>query len=202
MGARIELFQKIPCLSHRQDQYIPAMCVEEGRWSDKEKKFQYAGFTNPSLRKVIDQSKNQVLIWKEIYNQLEASNLHHPTLAYAALRTDKKVSAEAAQYFQYIMNKIKNLDSTMVGFICISGGKILGTDIYAAGNIFYDEVSTLLSGYIEAAILNGSAPKVEDRDVRIFMDKILTDETQQEEYCRKNGKLFRYKGRVFHVAAY
>ena len=184
------------------DQYVPAMCVEEGRWSDKEKKFQYAGFTNPSLRKVIDQSKNQLLIWKEIYNQLEAAKLNNPTLAYSALRNDKKISAEAVSYFQYIMNRIKQTDSNLVGIICVTGDKVLGTDIYAASNIFYDEVPSLLAGYIEAAILNGGAPKLADDDVKIFADKILSDELQQEEYCRKNGKLFKYKGRVIHVTAY
>ena len=184
------------------DQYVPAMCIEEGRWSEKEKKFQYAGFTNPSLRKVADQSKNQLLIWKEIYKQLEASKLQTPTFAYAALRSDKKFSAEALLYYQFLMNKIKQSDSSMVGFICIAGGKILGTDIFAASNVFYDQVPSLLSGYIEAAIINGSVPEVKNVDVKIFADKILSDESQQEEYCRKNGKLFRYRGRVFHVAAY
>jgi hypothetical protein len=52
-----------------KDQYIPVMCVEELRWSEKEKKFVYGNFANPFLRKVLDENKNQVLIWKEISNQ-------------------------------------------------------------------------------------------------------------------------------------
>jgi hypothetical protein len=184
------------------DQYVPAMCVEEGRWSEKEKKFQHAGHTNPSLRKVIDQSKNQLLIWKEIYNQLEAANLHTATLAYSALRTDKKISAEAASYYQFFTNSIRQSDSSMVGFICVTGDKILGTDIFSASNIFYDEVPSILTGYIEAAIVNGRAPKIPDADVKAFADKILSDELQQEEYCRKNGKLFKFRDRVIHVTAY
>ncbi|HMF73835.1 MAG TPA: DUF6569 family protein, partial [Flavitalea sp.] len=70
--------------SMRGDQYIPVMCVEEDRWSEKEKKFRYASFANPKLRKVLDQTKNQVLVWKEIYAQLDSSNIVSPTLAYAA----------------------------------------------------------------------------------------------------------------------
>jgi hypothetical protein len=178
------------------------MCVEEGRWSDKEKKFQYAGFTNPSLRKVVDQSKNQLLIWKEIYNQLEAAKLHTPTLAYSSLRNDKKISAEAVSYYQFFMNRIKQTDSNMVGFICVTGNKILGTDIFAASNIFYDEVPALLPGYIEAAVVNGDEPRIGEAEIKLFTDKILTDEIQQEEYCRRNGKLFKFKGRVIHVTAY
>jgi len=184
------------------DQYVPAMCVEEGRWSEKEKKFQHGGFINPSLRKVVDQSKNQLLIWKEIYNQLEASSLRSPTLAYASLRNDKKISAEVKPYYQFMMDHIRNTDSNMVGIICISGNKVLGTDIFAAGNIFYDEVGSLLPGYIESAITTGSVPALADRDVREFTDKILMDESLQEEYCKKNGKLFRYNGVVFHLTAF
>src|SRR5450432_1700648 len=37
-----------------RDQYVPAMCVEEGRWADKEKKFAYSNFANQHLRKVLD----------------------------------------------------------------------------------------------------------------------------------------------------
>ena len=43
-----------------KDQYVPVMCVEEGRWSDKEKKLVYSNYANNHLRKVLDQNKNQV----------------------------------------------------------------------------------------------------------------------------------------------
>ena len=90
----------------------------------------------------------------------------------------------------------------MVGFICVTGKKIIGTDIFAASNIFYDEVPALLPGYIEAAIIDGGKPSVEETDIRMFADKILHDELQQADYCRKNGKIFKFKGRVIHVTAY
>ena len=35
------------------DQYVQVMCVEEGRWADKEKKFTYDNFANPHLRKCL-----------------------------------------------------------------------------------------------------------------------------------------------------
>jgi hypothetical protein len=37
-----------------KDQYVPVMCVEEGRWSEKEKKFGYGNYANSDLRKVLD----------------------------------------------------------------------------------------------------------------------------------------------------
>ena len=65
-----------------KDLYISVMCVEELRWSDKEKKFAYSNFANPFLRKVLDENKNQVLIWKEISNQLGEGNIKNKTLSY------------------------------------------------------------------------------------------------------------------------
>ncbi len=71
------------------------MCVEEGRWSDKEKKFQYNNYADPALRKVLGQSNNQVLVWKEILKQLNNSGTNSPTLAYLARRNDKKFTPAA-----------------------------------------------------------------------------------------------------------
>lgn len=185
-----------------KDQYIPAMCVEEGRWSDKEKKFTYYGYSNPSLRKVMDQSGNQVLLWKEIYHQLDSSKIRSPSLAYAAWRYDKKNQVVHSRYLDYFLDKIKNSDSTILGVVCISGDKILGTDIFAAPNLFEDAASSLLSGYIEEALKLNRPAIVPDDLVMNFMDMVLTDEVSQEEYCRKNGKLYKYKGKVFHLNAY
>lgn len=184
------------------DQYIPAMCVEEGRWSNKEKKFEYHGFSNPRLRKVMDQSKNQVLIWKEVYAQLSGSKIKSKTLAYGAWRSNKENHLNQSDYLGCFLEKINPSDSTILGIICISGDKILGTDIFAANNLFMDESSAILAGYIEEAIKTGAEPEVKDGEVELAMYPILNDEISQEEYCRKNGKLYKYKGKVFHVTGY
>src|SRR6202035_205681 len=65
-----------------KDQYVSAMCVEELRWSDKEKKFSYQNFANPALRRVLDESKNQLLIWREISKQLGENNIPNKSSAY------------------------------------------------------------------------------------------------------------------------
>src|SRR5690349_15478889 len=81
------------------DQYIPVMCVEEGRWSAKEKKFAYNNYAHPQLRKVLDHSKNQVTIWREIYTHLNFNAVNSPSLAYASRRADKKFSLVQDEYF-------------------------------------------------------------------------------------------------------
>ncbi len=184
------------------DQYLPAMCVEENRWSDKERKFQYHGYSNPSLRKVMNNSGNQVLIWKEVYAQLDSSDIRSQTLAYGALRADKKALLDHSDYMNCFMQNLRKDDSTIVGVICISGDKILGTDVYASNNLFRDEFESILSGYVEESMRIGTVPRVTNDEVAAAMEPVLRNELSQEEYCKKNGKLFRYKGKVFHVNAF
>ncbi|WP_205509378.1 ARPP-1 family domain-containing protein [Longitalea arenae] len=185
----------------RKDQYIPVMCVEEGRWSNKEKKFQYSNYADPSLRKVLDKSKNQVLVWKEIASQLDKSSVKSPTLAYLAHRSEKKYTPEQDEYLRYFTNAFKT-DSSIMGFVCMSGDKVIGCDIYAGSNLFYGELQPLLHGYIEEAIRFGSTPVIEDEKVKAYLNPILTDETSQELYLKKNGKMYKYKEKVVHITSY
>lgn len=185
-----------------KDQYIPVMCVEEGRWSEKEKKFQYSNYADPMLRKVLDSSKNQLLVWKAVLAQLDASNTKSPSLAYLAHRNDKKYTPEQDAYLRYFMEKFKNSDSTITGFVCMSGDKVIGSDIYAGNNLFYDELQPLLHGYIEEAIAFGSTPVIKDEKVKEYLDPILTSETTQETYLKKNGKMYKYHEKVFHITGY
>jgi hypothetical protein len=184
-----------------RDQYIDVMCVEEGRWSEKEKKFGYYGYADPSLRKVLDQSRNQVLVWKEIFGQLDGSAVKAPTLAYTARKQDKKYVLQETEYFQHFYEKIMK-DSSITGFVCVSGDKVIGMDVFAGNNLFQEELEPLLRGYIEAAIVRGSPVKAPDTTVKKYLDKVLTSEKGQEEYLKKNGKIFRYEQKVYHITGY
>ena len=186
-----------------KDQYIPVMCVEEERWSDKEKKFGYNNYANPMLRQVLDQSKNQVRIWKEISDQLLSSNIKSPSLAYGGRRLDKKFSPQEDDYFKYFYNKFKNTDSTIVGFVAMSGDKVIGCDVFAGTNLFYGELGPLLVGYIEQGIAYGKQPvTVTNEKVKEYLDPILTDEAGQIQYLKKNGKVYKYDNKVIHITGF
>ena len=185
-----------------RDQYIPVMCIEEGRWSEREKKIQYGNYANVQLRKVLGQSGNQALIWKNIFSQLDSAHLNSATLAYAALHQDKKYQVQENEYLRFFRDKIRLSDSAMTGFVCVSGNKVLGTEIFADKSLFFDELEPLLFGYINEAILQGSEPMLVKEEIKLFMDQVLTNETLQKEYCKKNGKIFRVNGKVVQVTAY
>ena len=106
------------------------------------------------------------------------------------------------EYYTFFENKIENSDSTIIGFVAISGDKIIGCDIYAGRNLFYNAYDELMQGYIDEAVNFGKTPKVVDNTVRDYMDKFMMDEASQERYLKTNGKLYRYNGKVIHITAY
>jgi hypothetical protein len=187
---------------NHKDQYISVMCVEEERWTDKQKKFEYSNYANNHLRKVLDETKNQVLIWHEIGNQLEGGGIKNNTLAYLSRNLDKKIMGPGDEYFNFFDEKIKHSDTTIVGFVCVSGDKIIGSDIFASTNLFYWQMEPLLRGYIDDALFYGAPVTLPNEAVQTYMDKILTDEKTQQEFVSKNGKIFRYHNQVIHINTY
>jgi len=181
---------------------LPVMCVEEGRWSEKDKKFVYKGMANSGLRKVLDVSKNQVLIWKEIDRQLQEDSIKAKTLSYLSTRTDKKFIEAENDYLNYFRKQLSQTDSNIVGVVCVSGDKILGSDIFLTTDLFLNQSDPLLLGYIDQAISKGKKPEVADDKIKKYMDQILTDEKTQKEFLQKNGKQFFFKNKLIHISSY
>jgi hypothetical protein len=181
---------------------VPVMCVEEGRWSEKEKKFSYQKQANLHLRKVLDRDKNQVLIWREIFKELEKDKVKAGTYAYLARGQDKKFTALEKEYWDFFKQKFKNSDSTIVGVVCVSGNKVIGCDIFAATNLFYGQLEPMLHGYIDEAIVHGGKVTIADAKVKAYMDELLKSEASQEAFIKANGKAFRYNGKIIHITTY
>lgn len=181
---------------------LPVMCVEENRWSDKDKKFVYQRMANTHLRKALDESRNQVLVWKEINNQLERDKIKNKTLSYLSRDKDKAFTALQTEYWQYFQNKFRQADSNIVGIVCMSGDKLLGSDIFDGSNLFYGKLEPLMQGYIEEATIFGGPPIVSDKQVHSYLDQFLQDEASQEAFVKQHGRLFKAAGRVIHITTY
>lgn len=184
------------------DQYVPVMCVEEGRWSDKEKKFGYGNFANSSLRKVLDSTHNQVSIWREVDRQLQNGGFKNNSLAYLSRFQDKKYLAATDEYMRFFGEKFAKADSNIVGFVAITGDKIIGSDIFDGTELFYPQLDPLLHGYIDEAVEAGAPVILKDAPIRRYMDALLKDEASQETFVSDKGKIFRDNGRVIHVNTY
>jgi hypothetical protein len=185
-----------------KDQYVPVMCVEEERWSEKEKKFGYGNFANPHLRKVLDSTGNQVSIWREVDRQLQASAFKNKTFAYLSRYEDKKWLAAQEEYFRFFIDKFAKTDSNVVGFVAITGDKIIGTDIFDGTDLFYPQLDPLLHSYIDDVLASGLPVTLKAPPLRRYMDHLLKDENSQVEFVRDKGKIFRQNGRVIHVNTY
>jgi hypothetical protein len=185
-----------------RDQYISVMCVEEGRWSNKERKFLYENFANASLRKVLDEDRNQVLIWQEVSRQLDSQHIRSKSLAYLSRNGDKKMLTLQNEYFNFFHDHFKAADSTIVGIVCMSGDKVIGSDVFAGRNLFYNMLDPLLIGYTDQVIYSGKPVIITNEEVKKYMDKLLTDEISQEKFLRENGKIFRQNGAVIHINSF
>jgi hypothetical protein len=182
-----------------KDQYVPVMCVEEGRWSEKEKKFGYGNFANSHLRKVLDSSRNQVRVWREIDRQLQAGSFKNTSLAYLSRYQDKKYVAASDEYFRYFNGKFRFSDSTIVGFVALTGDKIIGSDIFDGTELFYPQLDPLLHSYIDDAMTMGAPVTLKDPPVKKYMDQLLRDEASQTAFVKDKGKQFKVNERVIHV---
>jgi hypothetical protein len=181
---------------------LPVMCVEEGRWSEKDRKFVYQKMANTHLRKTLDESRSQVQVWKEINNQLDQGKIKNKTLSYLSRGKDKIFSQLQNEYWRFFEGQFRKADSTVVGMVCISGNKILGSDIFITSSLFYGQLQPLMRGYIEEATVFGGQPNLPDDTVRKYLDQFLQDETSQELFVKKNGKLFKAGGKVIHITTY
>ncbi len=182
-----------------KDQYVPVMCVEEGRWSDKEKKFMYGNYANPHLRKLLDVNNNQVLLWREIGSQLGDANVKNKTLAYMSRYADKKQMPLIDEYFRFFLQKFKNSDSSILGFVAVSGNRVVGCDLFADKELFFSQLEPLLKGYSDEAVFFGSPITLPDRDLQLYMDSLLSSELSQEKFVKDKGKIFKQNGQVIHI---
>jgi hypothetical protein len=185
-----------------KDQYVPVMCVEEGRWSEKEKKFGFRNFANTDLRKTMDSTHSQVQVWLEVDRQLQEGKFKNKTSAYMSRFRDKKYIKASDEYFKFFMGHFARTDSNVVGFAAITGDKIIGTDIFDGTGLFYPQLDPLLHGYIDEAMEAGAPVTLKDPPVKRYMDKLLESEASQEAFVKDKGTIFREGGRVIHVNTY
>jgi len=189
-------------LASQQKIQLPVMCVEEGRWSEKEKKFSYQEMANLHLRRTLDKSKNQVMIWREIYDQLDRDKIKAPSIAYTARKLDKKYLAAEQEYWKFFEEKFRKSDSSIVGVVCLSGKNVIGCDVFASTSLFYSELPYLMLGYIHEAIVMGAPINIQETKVTTYMDKLLRDEASQEEFIKEYGKAYRHNGKIIHITTY
>jgi len=60
----------------------------------------------------------------------------------------------------------------------------------------------MLKSYMRSINANDGQPKVSAGKVKIFLDKFLETEAQQQQYLSLHGRLYSNNGRAVHLIAY
>ncbi|ULQ54961.1 hypothetical protein KJS94_09955 [Flavihumibacter rivuli] len=181
---------------------LPVMCVEEGRWSNKTKDFIYKGMANQRLRKVLDLTRNQVLIWKDIGRQLGEDSLVTKTFSYLARTGDKAFLQEQQSYLDYFRRQLNASDSNIVGFVAICGDSVIGMDLFANRHLLYTQSDALFHAYIDEAIRINKSPAIKDEVLAKYIESHLCDKQQQEQFLKTNGRKFMLYDKLLHLSFY
>nr|WP_294904177.1 DUF6569 family protein [uncultured Lacibacter sp.] len=201
MGGRQDrVFARDTILAPGKTHLVPVFCIEENRWSEKEKKFIYRGTTGSGLQAIIDTAHNQTKVWDEIRRLLKQNN-QTGSSSYAALLNNKKVADTSNLYVQYFLKELRSKDSSIVGIIASSGNKLLGADVFISTSLFYQTLPGLLEKYCTEAILTGTTATKNNQAETNYASHLFSPETQPA-FLSKNGKRFFYKGVLIQITGF
>lgn len=186
-----------------KDQYIPVVCIEEGRWSKKELPFSYQGFANANLRLMAANRVKQVNIWSEIEFQVDRTNTKSKTKSYLAIRKQKENAIAIQEYYQYFEKKMNLLASNTNGIIFLSANKILGVELFVSHDLMKKYQKSFLMSYIETAVVHGGSIKISKDTVELYLKNMLKDEEWQASFFNVNlGKSFNIDSKPIYISGY
>jgi hypothetical protein len=181
-------------------EYVNVYCIEKGRWDDKSQPFNYQGWVDPALKRVMDMAGRQHDIWKEIDRQFNDVGKSSKTWSYLELyKTPIKADSS---YVNYFMKKFEQSDSSFAGFIAITGGNIIQTELFASVNMTNLAFAGMLNNLVSSVLEIGSPPAVPTQRIIPIMNKLLQDEASQKEYVADHGKMHFFQGEIIHIVVY
>jgi len=182
--------------------YVNVFCVEKNRWDRRAKTFNYFRSADMGLRKTTDLTRKQHLIWESIDSQLKLSGKNSPTAAYKDVLNQQKFLEEDSLYLKFFKEKLAQTDSTFAGFVAVTGGQIIGTDLYATKEMTLESFENNIRSYAATAIVLGDPPTIKKEEVVKFMTPILADNKTRNEFLKNRGRVYMYQGKILHIVAY
>lgn len=179
---------------------IKVYCIEEGRWG-KEKRFKHAGYGDAAIRKILDSASTQQKIWNEIRKRFRKRRLFSKTTSYLALMGEKVIVDTSNIYFENLLPQFRSTDSSMIGFVAVTGNQVLGADVFISPELFFNNLEVTLKVYIDAAVMTGSPPVIPIKNIKDYCDELFDPKTQ-EKFLRRNGSALKYNGQIIHLTSY
>lgn len=196
----------LPPRSGKKD--ISVFCVEQGRWTysaDAKKAnnafYGYSQVAGTNVRKGAVVDKNQQKVWKEVESVTKKNEAGTSSGTYTALDTSKKYNSELKIYSDYFKTVMKT-QPNVIGIVACTGDKVIGCDMFATADMFNLYFDNLMNSYSTEAITNGSAAKTDYKTAQAYLDKLLADESKQEEELKKNGTFLKHRGKKLHCASF
>lgn len=154
---------------------IEVFCVEKNRWtyydslaSETDRQVgAFRGYYNvasPTVRQALHREGKQEAVWAAVAEVTAANNATSSTAAYAALdgaNNPQKQRREAC--LSHFANPWTDHDQ-VVGVVAVSGGRVLGVDIFGHPDLFRRQFPALLHGYSADAVAQPVGPAECDPD--------------------------------------
>ncbi len=203
------LAQDVLLVPHSGKVDISVFCVEHGRWSPNNggeglKAMSFSSNSNNAsakMRKIATVDKSQQGVWNEVSNVTVKNNATTGSGTFTAVQESKDFKEGLDNYTSHFKDLFKG-QSSIIGFVAISGDKIIGCDLFATPALFGQESDNLVKSYSTEAITNGGNPSVGFDKAQKFLDEFLTNESTQEEVVNKSGSVYKYKGRKLHLSKF
>lgn len=190
---------------------IEVFCVEKGRWNyveddeiiddhiaqQNKKVYAFTDYYNVAsneIRKSATQSRNQQEVWDKVSQITISNKAGSDTGAYTELEQSEDYTNLRDKYLKFFQNKFEESDE-IVGIVAVSGGEVLGADIFGNAELFKKQYKALIHGYITDAITNGSEESINPEKLNFFVDNLKNDYSQP-----KTGNKYFYNKAMIHYS--
>lgn len=184
---------------------LSVFCVEKNRWhyksSNPDKFDAYFMVGSNSVRYKATKEKSQSAVWSAVDKVTTKNDAATSTGTYAALGESEKFQNALLDYSIYFDHAFAGIENC-IGFVGVSGDKILGCDIFATPALFAKQRKNLLNAYITDAITDGGEVTISDEEVMDYLREFLADESTQESVLEERGVMFKHKNKKIHIISY
>jgi hypothetical protein len=184
---------------------LGAFCVESGRWSYREggsSQFgTYFGVAGNSVREAAAKDKDQSKVWGKVGEITMENNAESGTSALTELEHSKEYQENLKAYIDHFKTAF-DADTTVVGFVAVTGDSILGCDLFATNTLFRNAYEKILHAYITEAMSFGAQVTITYPAVKTYLDDFLADETRQEAVLGTSGFIFKHDGKKLHLTKF
>ncbi len=184
---------------------LSVFCVEKGRWTyggGEDKSFNtYYGQGSLSMRGVVDQKQNQQKVWEEVDRSNSVNKVDSKTSAYTAQKSSEDFRQKQQEYIAYFKKQFAQEDQ-IIGVLVATGDRIVGCDMFASPQLFNSQFESLLVAYSSEAITDGAPLKIQESQVKAYMDQLLANQNQQNKFIKEKGKVFENKNRKLRISTY